>query len=72
MSHDIYGCRLRPRYCEVHPQERYPCSVCFEERQQEEAQWVAEQQQRDHEWHGAECAEAVVAFLRFATTNLED
>lgn len=33
MSFDIYGQRLRPGHCEVHPHvhEEYPCSVCLAE-----------------------------------------
>lgn len=32
MSFDIYGERLRPGHCEVHPHvhEEYPCSLCME------------------------------------------
>lgn len=31
MSYDIYGERLRPGHCEVHPHvhEEYPCSLCL-------------------------------------------
>lgn len=80
MSYDIYGCHLHPGNCEVHPHvhEIYPCSVCLDEsRQQEEEQWAAEQQRREYDEEmrrqfETECAEAVVAFLRFATANLED
>lgn len=45
MGLDIYGERLRYGYCEVHPDvhEEYPCSVCIEETQQQDAM------QRDYE-----------------------
>lgn len=35
MSWDIYGEKLRPGHCEVHPSvhEEYPCSVCLKETQ---------------------------------------
>lgn len=84
MAYDIYGCRLHPGNCEVHPHvhEIYPCSVCLDESRQHEA----ERQQYDKEMeqhrcdydeemrrqYETECAEAVVAFLRFATKNQED
>lgn len=40
MAFDIFGNRLRPGYCEVHPDiaEEYPCSLCTENRQQDERQ----------------------------------
>ena len=32
MAFDIYGERLRPGHCEVHPHahEEYPCSICLD------------------------------------------
>lgn len=36
MSYDIYGQRLRPGNCEVHPDvaQDFPCDCCYGERQQ--------------------------------------
>lgn len=35
MRTDIYGNKLRPGYCEIHPQvaEEYPCTLCLKERE---------------------------------------
>ncbi len=43
MPYDIYGCRLRRGYCEVHPDvpEEWPCRICLQERHhvQREQEW---------------------------------
>jgi hypothetical protein len=42
MGFDIYGNRLLPGHCEVHPHvhEEYPCSVCLSEAQRSQARAV--------------------------------
>ena len=61
MAFDIFGNRLRPGYCEVHPDvaEEYPCSLCTENRQQDERQSRQDQYDDEiREWEEAMAAEA--------------
>lgn len=59
MSFDIYGGRLRPGHCEVHPNvhESYPCSVCMMEsqRQHDEKKRYEEEMQRAMKREYEEC-----------------
>jgi len=84
MAYDIYGDHLRRGYCEVHPDvhEEWPCSECLAEsrarengRQRYDEEMEAQRIQHDEEMRRqfeTDCAEAVVAFLRFANLNEED
>jgi hypothetical protein len=49
MSYDIYGQPLRRGHCEVHPHvaEEYPCSLCYIERERENARQEHARQQRE-------------------------
>ena len=61
MAFDIFGNRLRPGYCEVHPDvaEEYPCSLCTENRQQDERQSSQDRYDDEiREWEEAMVAEA--------------
>lgn len=65
MAYDIYGNRLKPGHCEVHPDvpERYPCYLCYQEEQarldaeryaqemmeEERSRWLEEEQLRQPE-----------------------
>lgn len=49
MAFDIYGDRLRPGHCEVHPDvhDEYPCYLCLQEQGRDHYDY--EQQRREYE-----------------------
>jgi hypothetical protein len=61
MAYDIYGNRLLPGHCEVHPHvhETYPCSICYSEMNADKARQQQEQEPQERMYTRAEVIKLV-------------